>query len=37
MQISGSGRRNILEADVQEWLAELPVVERARMSNLQSS
>jgi F-box and WD-40 domain protein 1/11 len=30
MQTSASGRRSIMEADVQAWLSELPVAERAR-------
>lgn len=30
MQLSGDGRRGLMESAVQEWLSSQPVVERAR-------
>jgi hypothetical protein len=32
MQLSGATRRTVMEAEVQEWLSDLPVPERARKS-----
>jgi len=31
MQLSGVGRRSVMESAVQQWLSDQPVAERARM------